>query len=207
MTGVRAEIVFPNADNCPVADASDATDTPIQDVSWAPASEGTVVEQFRADCDIDEFDEVFDYGSQQVYEFEREADKSCICESIEKRMGPITDSYARDGDLHVTLHIGDVDGLREVMKDLREQFGTVTIEYLVQGRDEDDSGELVPVDMRQLTARQREVLETAHEMGYFDYPRQANASEVSAELDIEPSTFTEHLNAAQSKLLSELLPA
>jgi predicted DNA binding protein len=59
--------------------------------------------------------------------------------------------------------------------------------------------------MRRLTDRQREVLRTAHEMGYFEYPRGANAGEVATALDIEPSTFTEHLNAAQSKLLDELL--
>ena len=206
MTGVRAELVFPDADNCPVADASGATDSSVQDVSWAPSSGEVVVEQFRADCDLEGFNEVFDYGSQQVYEFERDADRNCICEEIEEMMGPVTDSYARDGDLHVTIHINDVDGLREMMKHLRERFGTVSIEYLVQGQDEDDSGELVPVDMRQLTARQREVLGRAHEMGYFEYPRRANASEVSEALGIEPSTFTEHLNAAQSKLLSELLP-
>ena len=42
-------------------------------------------------------------------------------------------------------------------------------------------------------------------MGYFEYPRESNASEVAAALDIEPSTFTQHLNAAQTKLLDELL--
>ena len=55
-----------------------------------------------------------------------------------------------------------------------------------------------------LTDPQREALRTAYEMGYFEYPRDANASEVAAALDIQRSTFTEHLNAAQSKLLDEL---
>lgn len=46
---------------------------------------------------------------------------------------------------------------------------------------------------------------TAYRMGYFDYPRRSNASEVAASLDIAPSTFTEHLTAAQSKLLDAVL--
>lgn len=207
MTGVRAELVFPDPEGCPVAEASAATGEPMQEVTWAATGEETVVEQFRSGCELEEFDQVFDYGAQQVYQFEREADRGCVCERIEELMGPITESYARDGNLYVTLHVSDVDGLREIMCTLREQFGAVSIEYLVQGRDEEDESELVPVDVRQLTGRQQEVLETAHEMGYFAYPREANASDVADELGIESSTFTEHLNAAQSKLLGELLPS
>jgi len=37
--------------------------------------------------------------------------------------------------------------------------------------------------------------------------RAANATEVAAALDISPSTFAEHLAAAQSKVLDSLLEA
>jgi len=63
----------------------------------------------------------------------------------------------------------------------------------------------VPVDLEKLTDRQREVLETAYEMGYYQYPRGANASEVADALDICPSTLAEHLAAAQTKLLDDVL--
>ncbi|WP_336326355.1 helix-turn-helix domain-containing protein [Halovenus sp. HT40] len=207
MSGVRAEFVFERPDQCPVAASSASTDSPLRDVSWTTESEGTVTEQFTSAAEPadSEAEEVFDYGTQQVYEFEREYDDPCICEYIEQSLGPVTDAHATNGNLHVTLHAGDVDKLRELLGDLNDRFGTVRIEYLVQGRDDAGESELVPVDLRRLTDRQREVLATAHEMGYFEYPRDSNASEVSAALDIEPSTFTEHLNAAQSKLLDELL--
>ena len=55
-----------------------------------------------------------------------------------------------------------------------------------------------------LTDRQREVLTVAHEMGYFEHPRDANAEAVAADLDITPSTFAEHLAAAQSKLVDSI---
>ncbi|GAB3684603.1 hypothetical protein GCM10028857_13820 [Salinarchaeum chitinilyticum] len=64
---------------------------------------------------------------------------------------------------------------------------------------------IVEVDVDQLTDRQLEVLETAHDMGYYQYPRGANASEVAEALDICPSTLAEHLAAAQSKLLADVL--
>lgn len=205
MPGIRAELVFPDADRCPVAEASTEVDGSITDVSWAEDGNGTVVEQFSAAGSVDAAEQVFDYGPQTVHEFERDNDEPCICEEIEGAVGPITETYARDGNLHVTLHAVDMDALRDIVSTLEENFGTVRIEYLVRGRKKTEEAELVPVDMRKLTERQREVLQTAHRMGYFDYPRGANAGEVAAELDIGTSTFTEHLNAAQSKLLEELL--
>ncbi|WP_455429089.1 helix-turn-helix domain-containing protein [Haloarcula regularis] len=61
------------------------------------------------------------------------------------------------------------------------------------------------VDRGQLTDRQREVLETAVEMGYFEYPKGANAGEVAEALDITVSTFAEHLAAAETKLLGSIV--
>lgn len=215
MPGVRAEIVFESPESCPVATASAQTGGSLTDVSWASNGSEKVTEQvavvaagqrdqLEGATEV-EFEEVFDYGPRQVYQFERKNGTSCICEYIEEQVGPMTDAFAREGNLHVTLHVRDVTKLRRLMSDLVDQYGNVRIEYLVEGRSGDDESELVPVDLRQLTDRQREVLSTAHEMGYFDYPRRSNAGEVAAALDIEPSTFTEHLNAAQSKLLGDLL--
>jgi predicted DNA binding protein len=42
-------------------------------------------------------------------------------------------------------------------------------------------------------------------MGYFAYPKRANAEAVAAELDIDSSTFAEHIAAAQDKLLTAVL--
>ncbi len=53
-----------------------------------------------------------------------------------------------------------------------------------------------------LTARQREVLETAFRVGYFEVPREASAADVAAELDIGQSTVVEHLRRAERNLLA-----
>jgi predicted DNA binding protein len=42
-------------------------------------------------------------------------------------------------------------------------------------------------------------------MGYFNHPRDANATAVAEDLDISPATFAEHLALAQSKLLDSIL--
>lgn len=206
MSGIRAELVFESPESCPVATTSQTVSGPLTDISWTGGADESVSEQFTASSEgeFEEFEEVFDYGQRAVYEFDRERNKNCICDYVERSVGPVTETYAIDGDLHVTLHAGEMSDLREHLREFKDRFGTVRIEYLVRGRDDSDESELVPVDVRRLTARQREVLDKAYEMGYFEYPRDANASEVAAELGIESSTFTEHLNAAQSKILDEL---
>lgn len=213
MDGIRAELVFDSPDTCPVATASSEVDGPLTEVSWTAGDEEGVTVQFTAASDAPEmtaaaeaaeFEEVFDYGSQSIYEFDRDPPDPCVCELVERAVGPVTETHAVDGDLHVTIHARDMTDLRRSLREFEERFGDVRIEYLVSGRADANDSEIVPVDVRRLTDRQREVLETAYEMGYFDYPRDANASEVAEQLGIRPSTFTEHLNAAQSKLLDEL---
>lgn len=53
-----------------------------------------------------------------------------------------------------------------------------------------------------LTDRQRQVLRTAFEAGYYEWPRQATGEEVAAELGISSATFSEHVHAAERRLLT-----
>ena len=221
MTGIRAELVFERTAACPVAEATTTATGPVTDITWT-GTDDRVTEQVTvtataggsAAAATDEtvlpgdgptFERVFDYGTREVYEFERDRPEPCVCEYIEQEVGPVSDVYAAERSLHVTLHVGDVDAVRELLGNLEDRFGDVRIEYLVRSRVDTDDAELVPVDLRRLTERQREVLERAYTLGYFEYPRESNASEVADSLGIGPSTFIEGLNAAQSKLLSELL--
>lgn len=55
-----------------------------------------------------------------------------------------------------------------------------------------------------LTDRQLDVVETAFEMGYYDWPRQCTGEDVAAELDIASATFSEHVRTAERKLLAVL---
>lgn len=55
-----------------------------------------------------------------------------------------------------------------------------------------------------LTGRQREVLRTAFDAGYYEWPRECSGKEVAKELGISSSTFSEHIHAAERKLLTAL---
>lgn len=56
-----------------------------------------------------------------------------------------------------------------------------------------------------LTERQREILETAYGLGYFDVPRSVSLAAVAAEIDLDPSTVAEHLQRAERNLITRLL--
>lgn len=149
-------------------------------------------------------EKTFEYDSSTVYKFKREGGKSCVCESIEATGYPVSEVRSEEGSLVVTFHIPDADALREIVGDLRDEFGGVTVRELTG---DGATGESLPaiVDTSVLTERQREVLETAHDMGYFDSPRRTNATELADEMGISLSTVTEHLTVAQRKILDEIL--
>jgi predicted DNA binding protein len=93
--------------------------------------------------------------------------------------------------------------------DLIEQFVSEFPEAsLVCKRELDAVGPLYTRSMVQqllqerLTDRQREVLETAYEAGFYEWPRESTGEEVAAKLDIASATFAEHIAAAERKLLT-----
>lgn len=55
-----------------------------------------------------------------------------------------------------------------------------------------------------LTSRQEECLQMAANMGYFTIPRKADASEVANELDISKSAFLERLRRAERQIFESL---
>jgi predicted DNA binding protein len=56
-----------------------------------------------------------------------------------------------------------------------------------------------------LTDRQVEAVTTAFEGGYYAWPRECSAEEIAERLDISTATFSEHIRAAERKLLRLLL--
>lgn len=209
-SGIRAELSFEDSRACRVARLTGEADVDAKDISRSVSPDtGRVTEEFAVEGDGTLEDEdatqVFSYGSRSIYRFTREAGEDCPCETVEDFGSPVVDVHTEDGTLQLAVHVDDMDELQAVVGEVRTRFPEVSIDRLVRSKAEGDTSDLVLVDRGELTPRQREVIETAHEMGYFKHPKGANAGEVAAELDITTSTFTEHLSAAQSKLLAAIL--
>jgi len=203
MTGVRARLSIADPPNCPVV-ADLPAGTTASDVRWTGAGD-RVVEQYASSASVDD-EPVFEADGDGVYRIERERSETCACDVIESLGHPVTDvSASTEPDrLAVTLLLPSPEPLVEVIAALEELGTAVKLECLVRGEGGDDADPVV-VDRGRLTDRQREVLEVAHGLGYFAYPREASADEVAAELGIVRSTFAEHLAAAQRRLLADVL--
>jgi predicted DNA binding protein len=148
---------------------------------------------------------VFSHGSTRQYRYIHDEGVDCPCECLGQFGCPVVRYVVRDGMLTLVFHATDYEELREIVAELRDRFPGVDIKRFVRSPAGEQPSDSVLVDRGRLTDRQLEVLETAHEMGYFEHPRRANATEVAAALDITQSTFREHLAAAETKLLSDIL--
>lgn len=207
---ILVELGVESPGDCLVARSSDEVQATISDVarSTSTDADGELVEEFTLanaePIDHPAVETVFDADSHTVYQFRHSDDADCICRKIESFGCPISNLHARDGALYVSFYAPDIDTVRDIVTHLRETFGSIHVHQLARDDDRADP-DFVVVDRSQLTERQRDVLETAHGMGYFEHPKQANAGDVADELGIAISTFSEHLAAAQRKLLDELL--
>lgn len=212
-TGIRATVEFTRSDICPIVELSAAGDTTIDSVAAnvCPSESTDSVTEFSVETDVDvDIDEellpVFSHGAKQRYRLVHDDGVTCPCECLGEFGCSVGRYVAQEGTLTLVFHAPDYEQLRDIVGELREQFPDVDIKRFVRSPSEEQSPRVtVPVDRSKLTARQLEVLETAYEMGYFERPREANATEIAAELDINPSTFREHLAAAESKLLDDFL--
>lgn len=210
---LAVEFAVGSPGSCPVAKSSEDSGEPISGVSRASiGGEGPITEEFQLPADAvvkpsgdsaEEPTSVASTGSETIYRFERDQDEPCVCEMIERIAGPASEVRAADGTLVVTVHVETLDSVRTVVERLRGTFDDVSVRRLTNLEECEDERSCLPAG--DLTDRQREVVSTAYEMGYFEYPKGANAGDVSAALDISRSTFAEHLAAATGKLFESVL--
>lgn len=209
--GIRATVEFPPPAPCPVADVSARTDSTVDQV-WASVSGSggrpSVTEFFVESSgppEVPDADLVLSLAGRHLFRLEHASDGSCPCECLGAAGCAVQRYVARSGRLRLVFNAADYGELQAVVGSLRERFPDLDVRRLVRSPSPDETPDGVFVDRGRLTGRQREVLRTAYRMGYFRRPRRANGSEVAEALDIAPSTFAEHLAAAQSKLLADVL--
>ena len=108
-------------------------------------------------------------------------------------MPPMT--YRPNGELGMTV-LGAPEALRSVVAGFPEEL-SATVDRL----GEYDHGGVG----RRLTARQREALRAALDVGYYDVPRSGGVESVADSLDCAPSTASTHLRKAEAHLVREAL--
>lgn len=201
MYGVWVELEICGPKGCAVAELVAGSGGTARSVRWT-SSETPVVEQFRYDGGDLDASPIFEYDAEVVYEVTR-SNGECVCPTIEALGCPISDVRVEDGNLFVSLHLDGNEDFPTVLERLEPICEDVRVRHLTYNCGDEPSN-VVPVDLDRLTDRQRQVLVTAYERGYFDRPRGASAETIASDLGISVSTFSEHLGAAVSKLVRDL---
>lgn len=208
--GIKVTVEFTEPDICPIATVSEDAETTIDSVATSACSAdcANCVTEFSTDADYDpdgDVSVIFSHGSTRRFRFSHEPGVSCPCECLGEFGCAIARYAAREGTLTIVFYATDYEELKDIVSELRERFPGVDIKRFVRAPSDDSDRDDIVVDRSKLTSRQLEILETALEMGYFERPRRANATEIASTLDINPSTFQEHLAAAESKMFEEIL--
>ncbi|WP_248515776.1 helix-turn-helix domain-containing protein [Salinarchaeum laminariae] len=110
---------------------------------------------------------------------------------------------ARESRMPIELPVDIVDGTttleltasRDRLSELGRQFDAFGLEFDVEYVSPRAESE------RLLTDRQRELITTAIEMGYYDTPRESSMTELADALDIAKSTCSETLHRAEEKVI------
>jgi predicted DNA binding protein len=112
---------------------------------------------------------------------------------------------AADGESRLIAEVPGDEDVTRVLDALSEHWPDVE---LVAKRQSPTRGVdlAVPADgAAGLTDRQRSVLATAFEKGYYDWPRGHTAEEIAESLGIASATLHQHLRAAEHALVSSFL--
>ena len=201
--GVRARLAVRDPPHAPVADAlpDGAVATDVERVRLDDA----VVSEFRTDREISA-EPVFAADGEYVYRTRSPPTEPYPCRSIESLGHPVSDVTVRTGPdrILLTLSLPSVDPIDEIVETVEATGASVTLERLTRSGGSADCDPVV-IDRGRLTDRQREVVRTAQRLGYFEYPRGADAEAVAAAVGIARSTFAEHLAAAQRRVFDELV--
>lgn len=147
---------------------------------------------------VDQWEHVSETRSVHVYviDFTAPALPESIAEEAEELIGTCDPDLEDDG-ASISL-----TGSQEVIADVIDEYENSGVSPNLE-RLGDYEGTPGPMD--DLTDRQLEVVEIAHDLGYFDVPRSASTEDIADELGVDPSTAAEHLQRAERNLMSHHL--
>lgn len=190
-----------------LAEDPDVTRTAMH--SFEALADGTVALLTEVEGDLDRYREIVD-SSPEVYEYTVSGEDTGFCysrveptpfveEMLEQRRNApfvveLPVEYTADGGRRITI-VGREQDFAGGPIDVPDG---VRMELVSTGPYEPGTGHV----FSDLTARQREVLETALELGYYENPRETTHEEIAGAVGVEPATVGQHLRSVEATVFS-----
>jgi len=127
-------------------------------------------------------------------------------ESIAREYGMQFETITIDDGLRtITGYLSTDSAVPNLLADLRSTFEHTTLTRVTSAMTQPRATTTTTAQLLEpLTTRQREILSQAYYDGYFEEPREINATELADRFGIARATFTQHLRTAQRKLLGTI---
>lgn len=148
-----------------------------------------------------------DADGENVRTYTTPVTDGCVCLSF-CHPGCVTEVLAvENGSLRIGAYADSRETLGEVMDDVRENAAAVRLERLTTADTTDavESRRSETVEDVSLTEKQREAVQTAVEMGYYQTPRSASLDDLADRVGVSKSAFSQRLNAVETKLVTALV--
>lgn len=194
---VRAQLAVrphPSA-NCAVAEYGGEAEKITQSLSFDPAGDDD--QTTDRECHT-----VLGYDDRSQSYKTADVGSNCICPVFEDHECLTEFRDVSDGTLTVVASVPSRETVRELVEGLRDVGATVAVEWLVEDAQRERTTEM---DVSSITSKQREALETALELGYYNSPRDADLGDCAEALDISKSAVSQRLNTAETKLVRSFL--
>ena len=199
-----------SGDDCPLADATRATGATVDANPPQLRADGNALVQFSSsDGDglaaaLDADDRVRYLhlaGDDDQYTYRCLSKHPCVVHELTNAGLLVDGLHYRAGSARVAGAVVGRDVLQAVLSAAGDAVG-VTLERTYPIGEQDDA----TVDERWgVTPAQGEALRTAHAMGYFAVPRDADAADVAGALGVSKSAFLERLRRGLDRLLGGAL--
>ncbi|MFB6207035.1 MAG: bacterio-opsin activator domain-containing protein [Haloglomus sp.] len=151
--------------------------------------------------EIIEVDTLVDSDDDSVIQFR--LDGLSIVDILSEHGAELTGMEVDGRSLTVAFRVGVEDVARSTLDELRATYDELTLEAYQEVEEPTQTAQGFRDELRnQLTDRQLTALQKAYVSGFFEWPREAEGKKLAASMDIVPSTYHQHLQAAERKLVS-----
>ena len=139
-------------------------------------------------------------GAKEIVRVSAQKPDDCICCIIDEHGGsPNIEGY-KDGSIIANTTFSNREVFKSMISELQEVADFVQVDCLQETNPEDSNSQSVIVDLSILTDKQRDFLQTALQMGYFDSPRNISQTELADELGISPSMVSRRVRSIEQRI-------
>ncbi|MFW6320452.1 MAG: bacterio-opsin activator domain-containing protein [Halohasta sp.] len=169
-------------------------------VSTDHADPAAVVDRAAADDDVLGAEVLVETDDESVVQLRLA--ESALVDVLSEFGSRITSLEADGTTLSVEFTVGTESAAQSVLDTLRERYEQVDLMAYHESEPEQTAQGFREELRGRLTERQLTALKKAYVSGYFEWPRRVEGSQLAESMDIVPSTYHQHLQAAKGKLVA-----